>query len=429
MHNFSDITLDNISKIEGRAKLYVALKGGHVEKVEFQISEYKRFYTWAIKGKNINALSQMVSRICGTCSIAHLLCSIEAIEHALHIIPSEQTRCLRKLLMYGLMLRDHALHIYLFALPDYFGKDSLLEFDESDPLEHQLLHDAFALKKAGNILSTWIGGRAVHALFPKIGGFIRYPDAQSQANVIAELKAVRENIFHVLPILAEDTFKFHRTTNFAALCSSDYNFLEGPIKSTHGWEIAEADLGNHVEHVVIPYSMSSGYTLDSDAYMVGALARLNLNRENLHSQTKKDADVYLSLFPSENIYYNSLAQAIEMIHCIDHSLELLEHLDIHNEEAIPVTPKRTTGVGVIEAPRGLLFYKLNINEKGIIEDGQIVVPTSQNQINIEQDVRKLVEDNLDKSKTEIERMLEMLIRAYDPCMSCASHFLQVQWKG
>ena len=175
--------------------------------------------------------------------------------------------------------------------------------------------------------------------------------------------------------------------------------------------------------------MSSGYTLDSDAYMVGALARLNLNRENLHSQTKKDADVYLSLFPSENIYYNSLAQAIEMIHCIDHSLELLEHLDIHNEEAIPVTPKRTTGVGVIEAPRGLLFYKLTINEKGIIEDGQIVVPTSQNQINIEQDVRKLVEDNLDKSKTEIERMLEMLIRAYDPCMSCASHFLQVQWKG
>ncbi|OGY69969.1 MAG: hypothetical protein A3C00_04290 [Candidatus Jacksonbacteria bacterium RIFCSPHIGHO2_02_FULL_44_25] len=162
--------------------------------------------------------------------------------------------------------------------------------------------------------------------------------------------------------------------------------------------------------------------------MVGALARLNLNKEALHSQTKKDCAEYIARFPSDDIFLNNLAQGIEIIHCIDHSVELLETMEIKEEEAIVAQPKKSTGVGVIEAPRGLLFYKLSINERGVIEDGQIVVPTSQNQINIEQDVKQLVEDAIDENKKEIEHRLEMLIRAYDPCMSCASHFLTVKWE-
>ena len=427
MHT-ADITLENISKVEGRANLHVKIKDKKVEKVEFQIAEYKRFYTWAIKGKNINALPQMVSRICGTCSIAHLLCAIEAIEHALEIHPTEQTRVLRNLLTYGLMIRDHALHLYLFALPDYFNKDSILEFDENDSLQHELLHDAFALKKAGNVLSTWIGGRAVHAMYPKVGGFVKYPDEAKRKEIITQLKAERGRVFRVLDIFAEDKFHFRRKTNFAALAPHDFNFLEGPIKSTHGWEISEKEYGNHLDHVVIPYSMASGYMLGNESYMVGALARLNLNKEALHSQTKKDCAEYIARFPSDDIFLNNLAQGIEIIHCIDHSVELLETMEIKEEEAIVAQPKKSTGVGVIEAPRGLLFYKLSINERGVIEDGQIVVPTSQNQINIEQDVKQLVEDAIDENKKEIEHRLEMLIRAYDPCMSCASHFLTVKWE-
>lgn len=429
MHKISDITLKNISKVEGRANLRVKIKGKKVKKVEFQISEYKRFYTWAIHGKNINALPQLVSRICGTCSIAHLLCAIEAIERALSINPSEQTKLLRQLLMYGLIIRDHALHLYFFALPDYLDKDSILEFDEGSEIEHQLLHDAFTIKKAGNLLSTWIGGRAVHATHPKIGGFVKLPDPAQKSKVIDQLKSAREKIFRAINIFAGDKFNFERQTNYAALVSDDFNFLEGRLKSTHGWEIEEKDYGSHLQHIIIPYSMSSGYKLDQEPYMVGALARLNLNKKSVHSKTQKDAVQYLQKFPSDSIYLNNLAQAIEIIHSIDHSLEILESLMIKDEPVVQVNPKKSTAVGVIEAPRGLLFYKLDIDNDGQIRDGQIVVPTSQNQINIELDIKKLVEDNLDKSRQKLEHMIEMLIRAYDPCMSCASHFLKVKWEG
>lgn len=427
MHTVSDITIKNISKVEGRANLLVKIVGKKVEKVEFQIAEYKRFYTRAICGKNINALPQMVARICGTCSIAHLICSIKAIENALGISPSAETLLLRKLLMYGLIIRDHALHLYLFALPDYLGKDSILDFDEKNETEHQLLHDAFAVKKAGNMLSTWIGGRAVHALYPKVGGFVRPPDMTQKDLIMSALASVRERVFAALPIFAKSPFEFSRATNFAALTSNDFNFFEGPLKNTHGWDIKESEYGDHLQHIIIPYSMSSGYTLDNESYMVGALARMNLNKEHLHKKTSRDAAKYIALFPSNNIFLNNLAQGIEIIHAIDHSLELMSALQIQPEETPPAPLKKASGVGVIEAPRGLLFYQLNINENGVIEDGQIVVPTSQNQINVEQDVRYLVQANMEKDKPEIEKMLEMLIRAYDPCMSCASHFLKVRW--
>lgn len=428
MHHNSDITLKNISKVEGKANLRVKIKGKKVKKVEFQISEYKRFYTWAIKGKNINALPQLVSRICGTCSIAHLLCAIEAIEKALGINPSEQTKLLRQLLMYGLIIRDHALHLYFFALPDYLDKDSILEFDEGSEIEHQLLHDAFTIKKAGNLLSTWIGGRAVHAMYPKLGGFVKLPDPSQKSKVMDQLKSAGEKIFRAIDIFAEDKFNFERQTNYAALVSDDFNFLEGRLKSNHGWEIPESEYGDHLEHVIIPYSMSSGYKLDQEPYMVGALARLNLNKKAVHHKTQKDAAQYLQKFPSNNIYLNNLAQAIEIIHSIDHSLEILESLIIKDEPSMPVNSKKSTGVGVIEAPRGLLFYKLNLDNGGQIRDGQIVVPTSQNQIKIELDIKKLVEDNIDLNQHELEHRIEMLIRAYDPCMSCASHFLKVKWE-
>lgn len=429
MHEYSDITINNISKVEGRSNLHIKIKEKRVEKVEFQIAEYKRFYTWAIKGKNINALPQMVSRICGTCSIAHLLCAIEAVEHALDINPSEQTKLLRKLLMYGLIIRDHALHLYFFALPDYLSKDSILEFDKSSEIEHQLLHDAFAIKKAGNLLSTWIGGRAVHAMFPKVGGFVKLPDLAQKLKVIDQLKSAREKIFRATYIFAEDKFNFERKTNYAALVSHDFNFLEGRLKSTHGWEIPELKYGDHLEHVIIPYSMSSGYKLDQEPYMVGALARLNLNKKSVHFKTQKEAAKYLQKFPSDDIYLNNLAQAIEIVHSIDHSLEILESLTIQNEPSLQINVKKSTGVGVIEAPRGLLFYKLDIDDSGKICDGQIVVPTSQNQINIELDIKKLVEDNIDLDRHKLEHRIEMLIRAYDPCLSCASHFLKVKWEN
>ncbi len=185
--------------------------------------------------------------------------------------------------------------------------------------------------------------------------------------------------------------------------------------------------------MVLPYSQASGFKFEGHEYLVGALARINLNKENLHVNTKKDTVKYLNLFPSENIYHNNLAQAIEIIHSIDHAIELLEETEFKKEDLIKPTKLSGEGVGVIEAPRGTLYYWLGIDD-GKVRYANLVIPTAQNLINMREDVRLIVKDicGTNTKPTEelgeaIRKSVERLIRAYDPCMSCASHFLEINW--
>ncbi|HRY90928.1 MAG TPA: nickel-dependent hydrogenase large subunit [Candidatus Gracilibacteria bacterium] len=427
MHRDLDLSINNVSKIEGHTALELKIRNGIVEDAKLKITENRRFYEQAIKGKNYRELPQMVSRICGTCSIAHLMAGIEAVEKALGYKPTPQAMIMKKLLIYGLFLRDHALHLYIFALPDLFNKDSLLEFDDKNELEHQLVHDAFDLKKAGNNLSTLIGGRAVHAPMPTVGGFLKIPTKPEIEKIISELQAVRPKVQLAMKTFAECPFKFERNTHFIGLTNNDFNFIEGEICSTQGMCIPEQALKNHLKEVVIPYSQSAGYIAQGKEYMVGSLARINLNGKNLHPNTQKDAAAFLKLFPSSNIFHNNLAQAIEMLHCIDASIDLLQSTQFQPEPPTPLTPKECEGVGVIEAPRGTLYYNLQMNAQGIITGGDIIVPTAQNQINLENDIKKLAQDKIDLPETALSFEIEKLIRAYDPCMSCACHFLKLKW--
>jgi len=425
MHK-ADINIKNISKVEGHADLEVKIRGEKVSSVKLKLADNKRFFTQAIRGKNIHILPQSVSRICGTCSIAHLLCCIEAIENSLGAEPSEQTRLLRTLTMHGLMIRDHALHLYLFSLPDVFGKDSVLDFKGE---EEKFLHDSFEVKRAGNKLSTLIAGRAVHAPFPMVGGYAQIPEKKGIDNVLKELKAARPLIFKLLEVYSSAHFDFTRKTNFVALVNdAQYDFLEGKIISTSGEVIEEKDFFKHLKKTVLPYSQSVGYKFEGSSYMVGALARLNLNKDRLHKNTKKDADKYIKIFPTSNIFYNNLAQAIEILHSIDHSIELLENSDFKEEEPVNIAPRDCSGVGVIEAPRGTLYYYLDMTKDGVIRQGRIIVPTQQNQINMERDIKNLVERNIEMERHQLEHEIEKLIRSYDPCISCATHFLRVNWK-
>jgi sulfhydrogenase subunit alpha len=427
MHRDLDLNIHNVSKMEGHTDLEIKVEKGVVKDVKLKITENQRFYEQAIKGKNFLQLPQMVSRICGTCSIAHLICAIEAVEKALFYTPSEQTTVLRKLLMYGLMLRDHALHLYLFAMPDLFNKDSILDFDEKDPLQHDLLHDAFDLKRAGNKLSTLIGGRAVHSHIPSVGGFLKIPTETEIAPIIEELKKVRPKVELCMKVYAECPFKFERNTHFVSLTNDDFNFLDGIVCSTKGLCIPERELGRHFQEINIDYSQSKGYTIADKDFIVGAIARLNQNAATLHPKTKETAAKYLELFPSLNVFHNNLAQAIEMLHSIDASIEILENFKFTPQPIDKLQPKENEGIGVIEAPRGTLYYKLQLDNAGIIQGGTIIVPTAQNQINIENDIKKLVQENLHLNETVLQFEIEKLIRAYDPCMSCAAHFLKLKW--
>ena len=427
-----DINLSEISKIEGAASLEIKVRGKKIEDLKFSISEWKRFYTQAIQGKPAVAVPQLVARICGTCSNAHLLCSIKAIENAFNITPSVQTTLLRQLLHFGLLIRDHALHLYIFALPDIYNKNSILDFDENDPVQKQLLEDTFAVKEVGNQLSIIVGGRSVHAPNPTIGGFFKLPLLEDLKNLHSRLMEIRPKILNLIDIFARVPFelKVKIQPNFSGLSSDDFSFLTGMIKSSTGKTISENEFGNYLETVIIPYSQARGFRLNGNLMMVGALARLNLSKQSLHAKTKIDAGEYLSMFPSSNIFHNNLAQAVEILHVIDTSADIINSLnEIKDEKPANITPEESVGVGVIEAPRGTLFHKYMIDPQGLVKKAEIIVPTGQNQVLMEKGIyeqtERLLSEGSDKEKITLDA--ERLIRAFDPCMSCASHFLKVKW--
>lgn len=426
-----DIDLEHITKIEGDASVHIRVEDGKVTNVTFVTEEYKRFFTEALKGKSVMAVPAHLSRICGTCSNAHIMAAIEACEDALDITPSPQTEMLRALTMHGLIIRDHALHLYLFCMPDIFGVDAFLDFDENDPMQHQMLHDGFDIKRAGNFLATLVAGRSVHAMYPTIGGFIKFPDEAGVAEAVEKLKSVREAALRLVEVFKDAPFHFDRKTNYMGLVpDGSFGYIKGKIMTSNGIQYEEKDYRSLLEHVVLPYSQASAYQHKGESYMVGALARVNVAKHTLHPKTKESLKDVLELFPSTDIFFNNLAQAVEILHSIDESIEMLEGRTFVQEAPIKAPYKEATGVGVVDAPRGLLYHRITIDAEGKVKNGEVIVPTGQNQINIEQDAGRLVQDMLDRGETDQEKItweLEKLIRAYDPCMSCAAHFLKVKW--
>ncbi|MBU1016743.1 MAG: nickel-dependent hydrogenase large subunit [Patescibacteria group bacterium] len=430
MHN-GNITIDNITKIEGTAGLEVVVEDGKVKNLKFIIKDYRRFYTESVKGKPFIAAPSFLSRICGTCSVAHLFAALEAIEKSQGIVNTKQTMLLRRLAYNGLMIRDHALHLYFFVLPDILGVDSILDIsDDSNSLGHILLHDSFDIKRVGKEITEVVIGAAIHAPFPTIGGFLKLPDPSKFPDLISRLESVRPQVLRGIKTFFEWNENLTRNSDYLCLRNDkSYDFIEGLIINSSGKKVSEEKFHSFLKSVVIPYSQAEGYVFSDvhEDYLVGSLARLNFNKDLLNPRTKKSAKKYLSVFPSNNIYHNNLAQAIEVLQCVDDSLDILKTIKIVPEDPIKKPIKAGSGVGVVEAPRGILYHLAKINEKGIIEDYDVIVPTAQNQINIENDLKKYFNDNLDKEHDILRRDAEKIIRAYDPCMSCATNFLKIEW--
>jgi sulfhydrogenase subunit alpha len=430
MHS-GEITIDNITKIEGTAGLKVVVKDGKVVDLKFMIKDYRRFYTEAVKGKPIVAAPQFLSRICGTCSVAHLFAAIEAIEKSQGIKVSEQTKTLRRLAYDGLMIRDHALHLYFFVLPDLLGIDSILDIpDDHDDFGHTLLHDSFDIKKVGTKISEVIIGAAIHAPLPTIGGFLKNPNPEEFPALIESLEKIRPQVLRGIKTFYEWDAELIRNSDYMCIKNGKtFDFLEGMVVNSSGNEVPEEQFHDFLKSVVIPYSQAEGYVFsdEHEDYLVGSLARVNFNKEFLHENTKKDAAEYLKAFPSNNIHHNNLAQAIEILQCVDEAIEILKNIEIKDEKPVRKPPQAGIGVGVVEAPRGILYHYAEVDEKGMLVDYDVIVPTAQNQINIENDLKKYFEENLDKGQDVLRLEAEKIIRSYDPCMSCATNFLEMEW--
>lgn len=430
MHQ-ENIEIKNITKVEGSAALRITIDEDKVTDLKFVISDSRRFYTQAVKGKPVVAVPSFLSRICGTCSVAHLFAALKALEESQGIEVSEQTKLLRRLAYDALIIRDHALHLYFFVLPDILGVDSILEIsDEADDLGHILLHDSFDIKKLGTNISNAIIGAAVHAPIPVMGGFLKLPDPTQFPDLISRLEKIRPQVLRGIKTFFEWDENLVRNSDYLFLRNQqNFDFLAGEIFNSNGQRVPEIEFKNFLETVVIPYSQSEGYVFSDshEDYLVGALARLNFNRDLLNPRTKVDCESYLSIFPSQNIFHNNLAQAIEILQCVDDAIEIFKTIKIVDEKPIKKPPQAGVGMGVIEAPRGILYHMAKVNAQGMIEDYDVVVPTAQNQISIENDLKKYFNENLDKDRRQLHQDAEKIIRAYDPCMSCATNFLKMEW--
>ncbi len=422
-----DLTLDEITKIEGTAKLDLQIRDGQLTQCNFGIVEMRRFFEQAVRGKTITNLPHLLARICGTCSNAHLLASLKSVENGLGLQISAQSKLLRKLLNYGLIIRDHGLHLYVFVLPDLFNRESILAFDENNPAEHDLIHDCFAVKEAGNKLSIATAGRSVHAPYLAVGGLSQIPTKESLLALIPVLAEIRPRILRLIEVFLSCPFELTQELKFMALKDPEFSFLEGTLITSDGTQIPPNEFENKLKRQSIPYSASTGYLFGDSIHMVGALARMNLNRDSLHPKTKQDAALALSQFPSNNIFHNNLAQAVEMLHALDMSIDLINQYQALPETPPTVMPKEAEGVGIIEAPRGILYHKVAMSAEGKVVKSKVIVPTGQNQIGIEHAIRDFVSAHIDAPKEELTFEIQKIIRAYDPCMSCATHFLKVRW--
>lgn len=409
--------------------MIINVKDKKIEKLIFRIPESPRFFEAMLVGRKYNEPSHITSRICGICSVAHTCASIKATERALDIKPSKQTINLRKLIYHHENIQSNVLHVYFLAAPDFLGVGSVIPLAEIHP---EVVNIALRTKKMANDMVRIIGGRAVHPIRTVVGGFTRLPTEEEIIKMKEMLMASYPDLEKSIEVLK--TLKipdFSRETEYISISDVvDYALYDGRIKSTDGWEIDDQDYLDKINEKVVQHSTAKHCRASRDAFMVGALARFNNNHDKLTDNAKKYAKELGLGAPCYNTFMNNIAQFVEIVHSVDDSIRLIDEIleeGLDEDKAMAeIKPKAGRGVGVVEAPRGLLIHDYTYNDRGRVEKANLIIPTGMNYANIEKDMYALVRAIIDKSEDEIKLACEMLIRAYDPCISCSTHLLNVK---
>ena len=429
MANNLNIEVAPLSRVEGHGDLIINVKDKKIEKLIFGIPESPRFFEAMLVGRKYDEPSHISSRICGICSVAHTCASIKATEKALDIRPSKQTIKLRKLIYHHENVQSNVLHVYFLAAPDFFGVGSVIPLAETHP---EVVNIALRTKKMANDMIRIIGGRAVHPIRTVVGGFTKLPTEEEMIKMKEMLKSCYPDLEKSLEVFKTlDVPDFERETEYISISDmSDYALYDGKIKSTDGWEIDDQNYLDKINEKVVQYSTAKYCWASRDTFMVGALARFNNNHDKLTDNAKKYAEELGLEAPCYNTFMNNIAQFVEIVHSVDDSIRLIDEIleeGLDDDKAMAeIKPKAGRGVGVVEAPRGLLIHDYTYNDKGRVEKANLIIPTGMNYANIEKDMHALVPAIIDKSEDEIKLACEMLIRAYDPCISCSTHFLNVK---
>ena len=432
------VNVEYLTRVEGHGNIVVDVQDGSLKECRLEIVEAPRFFEGMLRGRSIFEAQHITSRICGICSCGHTLASIQAAENAIGFMPSAQTIELRKLLLHFETLDSHLLHIYLLVAPDLLGVKSFVPLIKT---HNEVVRRALRMKKICNDVCDVLVGRHVHPISAIVGGFTKLPREKDLDTMLDYLKQLQADMDETVSLAATLKFPvFERETEYVGLVNDngEYPFLGGKIGSTDGLKVECADYKTVTNEFVVPHSSAKHCKASRDSYMVGALARVNLNYDKLHPKAKAVAEA-VGLKPiTINPFLNTAAQLIECVHCLEDSIRILEEfktkgvncdeelvVGLNEKGTIPVKAGR--GVGVTEVPRGILFHDYEVDDDGKIVDANCIIPTNQNVNSIEHDMRKLVPEILDKTDEEITLLLEMLVRAYDPCISCSAHFLNVKF--
>jgi coenzyme F420-reducing hydrogenase alpha subunit len=415
-----------LARVEGEGSLRVRIRDGEVEDVRLHIFEPPRFFEAFLRGRSFTEVPDITARICGICPVAYQFSSIAAMEDVCGVDAPEPVRALRRLMYCGEWIESHALHVFFLHAPDYLGYESAFAMAR----DHRgIVERALQLKKAGNALMRVVGGREIHPVNVRLGGFYRAPTAQELAPVAEELEVAREFAREAVAWTADlPCPELEEDFEFVALRAPDTYAIEaGRLVSSSGLDLAPADYAEHFMEHQVPHSTALHSRLrDGRAYLTGPLARYALNGDRL-APAARAAATEAGLGPvCRNPYKSIVVRAVEILYAADEALRLLDAYEPPDPPAVDVAPRAGIGCGWTEAPRGMLWHRYAIDQDGTILDARIVPPTSQNQARIEQSLAAVVAEHAALGDAELQQRCEQAVRSFDPCISCATHFLELE---
>lgn len=420
------LTVPVLARVEGEAGLTLAVRGGRIESLQLRIFEPPRLFEKFLEGRDYTEVPDTVARICGICPVAYQMSAVQAIEGIFGVTPTPWIRDMRRVFYCGEWLQSHSLHIHLLALPDFLGFTGAVDMAAKYPAE---VRRGLRLQGLGNDLIRLFGARSVHPVGARVGGFHHAPAPSEVEVLLANLRAalpeaealVRWVSSLKLPAVEQDF------VSVALRHPQDYPLYEGRLASDRGLDMSIADFETRFAEHQVPHSTALHCLHDGRPYLVGPLARLNLNAERLPPATKSLLKETGMRLPGRNLYHSIVARALEMHCAIVEAIRLLEGYTLPASPYVEVKPRAGVGYGATEAPRGLLWHRYELDESGKVKVARIVPPTSQNQARIEEDLRLALEaQGLDRTEEQLRWTSETVIRNYDPCISCATHFLDLR---
>jgi sulfhydrogenase subunit alpha len=411
---------DYISQIEGHGHISFDIEKEKAH-VKMEVHEGCRLFEEFLRGRRADEVPQMASRICGVCPVVHNYSAVMGVESAMGITPSKQTEDLRRLGIVGQMLQSHALHLYFLALPEYVGAQTPVELYGKAP---EAVKRALRVRTVGNDIVEAVSGRAIHPINSVPGGFTRLPTKTRLAAIRKQLKAVVDDCLETYTFAASIMYPaLERRSEYSALDDGrNFPIYGGKIVSSEGVNAPLGDYRKYLNEVVKAYSTAKFSSRNGHGFFVGAISRVNLFHDRLSDGAKALVSGGAVRFPSTNPFHNLVAQGIELVHYAEEGIDLAGRLSKElKDETVPKVVKAGWGVGATEAPRGTLFHAYRVDDNGIVTEADIVTPTAQNLLNIEEDLTALLNNNINKPHADLVKLTESLLRAYDPCFSCSTH--------